>query len=135
MWKLLTLSAVVSLLALSVTVFLAACTIYTHTYYYHDIFPKSGQMGDCVQHGPYIDELQVKPGIVSSNTWPISAGYMPYPSGNAVYDYLYSPGWGPTASAGSWYAVFGNENPQYGADVNEKVYVVASHPLPGLLIR
>jgi hypothetical protein len=134
-WKLLTLCAAISLLALSVTVFLAAgitCTTYTYTYHYHDIFPKSGDPGDCVQHGPFINELQIKPGIDSSNnTWPLSAGYMPYPSGTPVYVFLNSPGWGPTSPAGSWYAVFGNENPQYGADVNDKVYVAASHPLPG----
>jgi hypothetical protein len=129
-WKLLTLCAAISLLALSVTVFLAAGTIFTHTYYYFDSLDKSGDDHDCVAHGAFTNVLQIKPGIDSSTTWPLSAGYMPYPSGTVVYYFLYSPGWGPASSSGSWYAVFGNENSQYVAYVYDKVYVAASHPLP-----
>lgn len=110
-WKILTLCAILSLVAMTSVIILVSGEI-TYKYYYISL-TESGAMGDCYASERYNDVTLMVTGLVSATPQPytIAVGYIVNPDqwGTAVYYVLTSPGWGPsTATYGSYYAIWGN---------------------------
>jgi hypothetical protein len=132
-WKLLVLCASISLLALSLTVALAAA-YYTGYHYYNFSFDESGGEYDCDGSVRYVNIISIKAGIPSATPTPYSiyAGYwstLQWGQGNGDVDVLTAPGYGPTSPSGSWYAIWGNAGPNpetvYGV-----VRITDDQPIP-----
>ncbi len=111
----LTLSAGISLVALSLTILMAMGApiepegFINFKHYYFSLAPYP-QMGDCKASEIYAHVVLLATGLVSATPQPYSiyVGYV-YPlDGTPHYTLLHSPGWGPASGAGSWYAIWGN---------------------------
>lgn len=110
--KLLTIigSVIVTLLSLFLIILVAWGEMgFLH---YYMTLTHSGSMGDCYCSGLYSNVVLLGTGIVSSTPEPysIAVGYIVDPNdwGSGVYTVLHAPGWGPLATYGSYYSIWGN---------------------------
>jgi hypothetical protein len=109
-WKVITIGISVTLLAFFSIMLVAGIEGGYRDYYM--TLTHSGSLGDCYCSERYVNVVLLGTGLVSSTPEPysIAVGYIVNPNdwGSGVYTVLHAPGWGPAATYGSYYAVWGN---------------------------